>query len=91
MDEPSSGIAQRETEALGPFVRRIRDDTGCAILIIEHDMPLICSVADELIAMELGDILLQGSPADVLNDNRVISSYLGTSSETINRSGSRSM
>jgi ABC-type branched-subunit amino acid transport system ATPase component/ABC-type branched-subunit amino acid transport system permease subunit len=91
MDEPSSGIAQRETEALGPFVRRIRDDTGCAILIIEHDMPLICSVADELIAMELGDILLQGSPADVLNDDRVISSYIGTSSETINRSGSRSM
>jgi branched-chain amino acid transport system ATP-binding protein len=87
LDEPSSGIAQKETEALAPFIRRIRDETGCAILIIEHDMPLISSVADELIAMELGSIVVQGPPDRVLHDERVITSYLGTSSEIIARSG----
>jgi ABC-type branched-subunit amino acid transport system ATPase component/ABC-type branched-subunit amino acid transport system permease subunit len=86
LDEPSSGIAQRETEALAPFIMRIRDDTGCAILIIEHDMSLVSSVADELVAMELGEVIAQGVPTQVLSDDRVITSYLGTSSEFINRS-----
>jgi ABC-type branched-subunit amino acid transport system ATPase component/ABC-type branched-subunit amino acid transport system permease subunit len=85
LDEPSSGIAQRETEALAPLVRRIRDDTGCAIVIIEHDMALISSVADQLVAMELGEVITQGPPAQVLNDERVITSYLGTSAEFISR------
>src|SRR6266513_186220 len=76
LDEPSSGIAQRETEALDPFIKRIRDQTGCAILIIEHDMPLISSVADELIAMERGAVVTRGAPATVLHDDRVIRSYL---------------
>ena len=39
LDEPSSGIAQRETEALAPLLQRIRDEVGAAILVIEHDMP----------------------------------------------------
>jgi branched-chain amino acid transport system ATP-binding protein len=86
LDEPSSGIAQRETEALAPFIRRVRDDTGCAILIIEHDIALISAVADELMAMELGEVITQGPPTQVLNDDRVITSYLGTSAERINRS-----
>ena len=41
LDEPSSGIAQRETEALGPLLLRIREQTGASLLVIEHDMPLI--------------------------------------------------
>ena len=48
LDEPSSGIAQRETEALGPVLLDIRDQTGAALVVIEHDMPLICGVSDEL-------------------------------------------
>src|SRR5439155_155692 len=53
-DEPSSGIAQRETEALGPVLRRVREMTGASLLVIEHDMPLLTSLADEIIALELG-------------------------------------
>jgi branched-chain amino acid transport system ATP-binding protein len=87
LDEPSSGIAQKETEALSPFIERIRDETDCAILIIEHDMPFISSVSDRLIAMELGSVLVEGPPDHVLNDEKVITSYLGTSSEIIARSG----
>jgi branched-chain amino acid transport system ATP-binding protein len=87
LDEPSSGIAQRETEALGPLLLRIREDLGCAMVIVEHDMPLISSVADRLVAMETGRVLFEGSPAETLSDPAVIASYLGTTPELISRSG----
>ena len=87
LDEPSSGIAQAEAESLAPLLRRVRFETGCTILIIEHDMPLISAVSDELIAFERGRVLLRGTPAVVLNDERVIESYLGTSEAAVNRSG----
>ena len=86
-DEPSSGIAQRETEALGPLLLRIREATGSSLLVIEHDMPLITSISDEIIALELGQKIAQGSAADVVRDPRVVASYLGTSDEVISRSG----
>ena len=50
LDEPSSGIAQRETEALGPVLLRLRDQLGASLLVIEHDMPLIATVSDRLVA-----------------------------------------
>jgi branched-chain amino acid transport system ATP-binding protein len=87
LDEPSSGIAQAEAEGLAPLLRRIRFETGCSLLVIEHDMPLISAVADELIAMDQGVIVTRGTPDQVLNDERVISSYLGGSEAAIRRSG----
>jgi branched-chain amino acid transport system ATP-binding protein len=89
LDEPSSGIAQRETEELGPLLQRIKYETGCSILIIEHDMPLISAVSDELIALDLGAVVTRGAPADVLAHPKVVESYLGTSEDVIQRSGSR--
>ena len=77
-DEPSSGIAQRETEALGPLIRRIRDELDCSILIIEHDVPLLRSVADRMVALELGSVIAGGRPDEVLQNPRVVESYLGT-------------
>jgi ABC-type branched-subunit amino acid transport system ATPase component len=88
LDEPSSGIAQRETEALGPLLERLRTETGCAMLVIEHDMPLITTVSDRLIALELGRVIAEGSPQDVIRDPRVVASYLGTAdSAVVQRSG----
>ncbi len=87
LDEPSSGIAQRETEALGPLLVDIRRATGCAMLIIEHDMPLITGLSDQILALELGRVVLQGEPDEVLADPRVVSSYLGGDLSTIKRSG----
>src|SRR4029077_3337381 len=86
LDEPSSGIAQRETEALGPLLRRIREEAGCALLIIEHDMPLITSLSDSIVALALGRVLPQGSPQQVLTDERVVAAYLGNDPDSINRS-----
>ena len=90
LDEPSSGIAQRETEALGPLLKRIQDETGCALLVIEHDMPLITSISDRMIALELGHPIVEGTPTEVTTDPRVVSSYLGGDMATINRSGTGS-
>jgi ABC-type branched-subunit amino acid transport system ATPase component len=89
LDEPSSGVAQKETEALGPLLKRIQRETGCALLIIEHDMPLITSISDRLICLELGAILSEGTPEDVIRDPRVVASYLGGDVDVINRSGAR--
>jgi len=77
LDEPSAGVAQRETEALAPLLRRVRAATGCSLVIIEHDMGLISSVCDELVALEFGSVIARGAPAEVLSHPRVISSYLG--------------
>jgi len=87
LDEPSSGIAQRETEALGPLLLGIRESTGAALIVIEHDMPLITAVSDELVALELGAVIVRGEPDAVVNDPRVIEGYLGGDELVIKRSG----
>ena len=89
LDEPSSGLAQAETEALGPTLTRVVRETGCALLVIEHDLPLITRIADRLVGMELGRVLVTGPPPDVLSDERILRSYLSASPEIIERSGSR--
>jgi branched-chain amino acid transport system ATP-binding protein len=86
-DEPSSGIAQRETEALGPLLLRIREATGASVLLIEHDMPLVTSISDRMLALDLGRVVVDGPPDDVVNHPDVVASYLGTSSDAIARSG----
>jgi len=87
LDEPSSGIAQRESEALIPLLRRIQEELGACVLVIEHDMALVSGVADRMIALDQGRILAQGSPVEVLADPSVIDSYLGGNEAAIARSG----
>jgi ABC-type branched-subunit amino acid transport system ATPase component len=87
LDEPTAGIAQREAEAFAPLLRRVQDELGCAVLIIEHDMPLIMGVSDRVYAMESGRVIAEGPPDRVRRDPRVVASYLGTDQAAINRSG----
>jgi ABC-type branched-subunit amino acid transport system ATPase component/ABC-type branched-subunit amino acid transport system permease subunit len=89
LDEPSGGVAQRETEAMGPLLVRVQQHTGCSILVVEHDMPLLTAICDRMVALELGQVIAEGTPAQVLAHPAVIESYLGTDAATINRSGAR--
>jgi ABC-type branched-subunit amino acid transport system ATPase component/ABC-type branched-subunit amino acid transport system permease subunit len=89
LDEPSSGIAQRETEALGPVLLDIRDQTGAALVVIEHDMPLITGISDRLVALELGQVIAIGTPDEVVANERVVEGYLGSNEATIMRSGGK--
>ena len=89
LDEPSSGIAQREAEALVPVLLRIREQLGASLVLIEHDMPLVTSVADRLVALDQGRLVAEGPPDEVLAHPQVIASYLGTNEAVIARSGTR--
>jgi ABC-type branched-subunit amino acid transport system ATPase component/MFS family permease len=86
LDEPSSGIAQRESEALAPLLRRIRDETGASLVVVEHDIPLVRAVADRIVAMDRGAIIANGTPDDVLAHPAVVTSYLGVDAVAIDRS-----
>ncbi|MGH9080964.1 MAG: ATP-binding cassette domain-containing protein, partial [Acidimicrobiales bacterium] len=87
LDEPSSGVAQSEAEALAPVLKDIQHAMNCSIIIIEHDMPLISAVSDEVVALDLGRVVVQGKPSAVLSDDRVVTAYLGGDASIINRSG----
>ena len=72
LDEPSSGIAQRETEALGPLLLDLRQELGATFLLIEHDMPLIMGVSDRIVALAAGRVLAEGSPEEIQANDEVI-------------------
>ena len=87
LDEPSSGIAQREAEALGPLLLQIREALGASLIVIEHDMALISSISDRLVALDQGRVVTSGPPAEVLAHPEVVESYLGGDRAVIGRSG----
>ncbi len=89
LDEPTAGIAQREVEQFAPLVRALRDDLGCAVVIVEHDMPLLLSLCDRVYCLEDGAVIAHGSPEAVREDPRVVASYLGTDVAAVARSGRR--
>ncbi|MHB8507849.1 MAG: MFS transporter [Candidatus Dormibacteria bacterium] len=89
LDEPTSGLAQAETEELGPFIGRVSRETGCAVVVIEHDIALISAVSDRLVAMRAGSVMSSGAPREVLEDSAVAAALIGDSDVATRRSGDR--
>ena len=78
LDEPSSGLAQREAEALAPLLLRVRDSLDASVLVIEHDVPLLRAISERLVALDLGRVVATGAPEAVLEDPVVARTFLGS-------------
>lgn len=77
LDEPASGIQQKEVEALGPMLKRIKEERGCSIVLIEHDMGLLLNTSERIYALDFGKVIAEGSPDEVVQNDLVLESYLG--------------
>ncbi len=80
LDEPAAGLNPTETEELGHFLRRLSGE-GLTILLVEHDMPLIMSIADKIVVVNFGQGLAEGTPAEIQKNEAVIAAYLGADIE----------
>ncbi|HEX6475873.1 MAG TPA: ATP-binding cassette domain-containing protein, partial [Acidimicrobiales bacterium] len=87
LDEPTAGIAQRESEAFIPLLRRLHEVTGSTIVIVEHDVPLVFELCSTVVVMETGKVVSSGGPAEVRRDPRALAAYLGASEEALRVSG----
>jgi len=79
LDEPAAGMNPKETEELDTLIKGLRDETGIAILLIEHDMKLVMSISERIYVVDYGEMIAQGKPAEVAANEKVIKAYLGES------------
>jgi sulfate-transporting ATPase len=83
LDEPAAGLEENESRELGAVVRRLADDWGIGVLLVEHDMSLVMAVCDRIVAIDFGRKLAEGAPDDVRRHEGVITAYLGGAADDL--------
>ena len=89
LDEPTAGFAQHEVEAFQPVLRRIRDELGATMVVVDHDVPMMAELVDRLYVLVTGEVIAKGPPQLLRDNEDVARAYLGSDERAIERSGRR--
>jgi ABC-type branched-subunit amino acid transport system ATPase component len=77
LDEPASGLSPLEVEQLMNLIRRLRDEKGMTVLLVEHDMSVVMGISDNIVVLNFGEKIAEGNPGEIRNNPLVVEAYLG--------------
>lgn len=83
LDEPFAGMNHDETMHMVTLVKRLRDERGVTVLLVEHDMPAVMKISDRIVVINFGEKIAEGIPSEIQSDERVIEAYLGSEDDAI--------